>query len=185
MLPGARIAMICELCKKNAATVRYTEVVNKKVVKMNLCEECAKKKGVSIQAPFTIADLLSGLAEMGARTEEDAGKACPACGLAYGDFKKTGRLGCDACYSAFEKGLRGLLETIHKSTAHAGKIPSRDRGRVDDLRLMQGLEAGLRAAVEKEDFERAAELRDRIQEMKRRSRAKTRNARNARGADGS
>ncbi len=174
--------MNCEICKKSPATVRYTEVVNKKVMKMNLCEECAKKKGVSVQAPFTIADLLSGLADAGAQADEDAGKSCPACGLTYGDFRKTGRLGCDACYGAFEKGLRGLFETIHKSAGHPGKVPSRARGKVDALRLLQELEAGLCAAVAREDFEKAAELRDRIQELKKNGRTKKRVAGKAKNA---
>lgn len=174
--------MICEICKKNPATVRYTEVANKKVVKMNLCEECAKKKGVSMQAPFTIADLLSGLAGAGTKSEEDSRKSCPSCGLAYGDFKKAGRLGCDACYAAFEKGLRGLLETIHKGTTHVGKVPSRARGDVDRMRLLKELEAGLCEAVEKENFEEAARLRDRIQELKKESRAKDRAAKRARNS---
>ena len=119
------------MCKKNEATVRYTEVVNKKIIKMNLCEECAKKKGVTIQAPFTIADLLSGLADFGLRAEEDLKKTCPGCGLSYIDFRKTGRLGCDSCYRAFEKSLRGLLETIHRSTTHVGKVPSLSCAEVD------------------------------------------------------
>lgn len=174
--------MKCEICRKNPATVRYTEVVNKKVMKMNLCEDCAKKKGVSIQAPFTIADLLSGLADAGMKAENDAGKACPACGLTYGDFKKTGRLGCDACYTAFEKGLRGLFETIHKSTNHTGKVPSRAKGKVDDLRLLEELESGLREAVAREDFEKAAKLRDRIQELKKNGRGKKRVASKAKNA---
>jgi protein arginine kinase activator len=171
--------MKCEMCKKNSATVRYTEVVNKKVMKMNLCEECAKKKGVSVQAPFTIADLLSGLAEVGAKAEDDAAKACPSCGLTYGDFKKTGRLGCDGCYTAFEKSLRGLFETIHKSTGHTGRIPSHAKGEVDELRLLRELESGLCAAVGREEFEKAAELRDRIQELKKGVRARERAAKKA------
>ncbi len=174
--------MICELCKKNTATVRYTEVVDKKVMKMNLCEECAKKKGVSVQAPFTIADLLSGLAEAGSRTEENAGATCPSCGLTYGDFRKTGRLGCDGCYTAFKKGLRSLLESIHKSTAHHGKVPARARGAVDEARLLSELEESLAAAVQHEEFEKAAGLRDRIREMKREARMKGRAAKKTREA---
>jgi len=159
--------MNCEMCKKNEATVRYTEVVNKKIVKMNLCEECAKKKGVTIQAPFTIADLLSGLADLGLRAEEDLKKVCPGCGLSYIDFRKTGRLGCDSCYKAFEKSLQGLLETIHRSTTHVGKVPSRARVEVDELSMLKDLEAKLCAAVEKEEFEKAASIRDKLQALKK------------------
>lgn len=174
--------MICQLCNKNTATVRYTEVVNKKILKMNLCEECARKKGVGVQAPFTIADLLSGLAEAGSKAEEDDGRCCPSCGLTYGDFRKTGRLGCDGCYVAFNKGLRGLLESIHKSTEHHGKVPSRARGQVDEARMLKELDEGLCAAVKNEEFEKAAGIRDRIQELKRESRARERASKKARDA---
>jgi protein arginine kinase activator len=159
--------MNCEMCKKNEATVRYTEVVNKKIIKMNLCEECAKKKGVTIQSPFTIADLLSGLADLGLRAEEDLKKVCPGCGLSYIDFRKTGRLGCDGCYKAFEKSLQGLLETIHRSTTHVGKVPSRARMEINELTMLKDLEAKLCAAVEKEEFEKAASIRDKLQALKK------------------
>lgn len=159
--------MNCEMCKKNEATVRYTEVVNKKIIKMNLCEECAKKKGVTIQTPFTIADLLSGLTDLGLRAEEDLKKTCPCCGLSYIDFRKTGRLGCDGCYRAFEKSLQGLLETIHRSTTHVGKVPSRARAEVDESSLLKTLETQLCAAVEKEEFEKAATIRDKLQALKK------------------
>ena len=86
--------MICEICKKKEATVQYTEVVDNKIIKMNLCEECAKKKGVTIKAPFTISDLLAGLADLSLRAEEDVKSTCPGCGLSYIDFRKTGRLCC-------------------------------------------------------------------------------------------
>jgi len=166
--------MKCEMCKKIEATVRYTEVVNKKVVKMNLCEECAKKKGISMQAPFTIADLLSGLSDFGAHAEEDVKKACSGCGLSYLDFRKTGRLGCDRCYEAFEKSLRGLIETIHRSSTHVGKVPSHAQREVGQIQAMKDLEAKLCAAVEREEFEKAASIRDKIQSLKRESRGNAR-----------
>jgi len=175
--------MTCEMCKKNEATVRYTEVVNKKVVKMNLCEECAKKKGVTIQAPFSIADLLSGLADLGLRAEEDAKKACPGCGLSYIDFRKGGRLGCDRCYQVFEKSLQALLETIHKSTTHVGKVPVRMREEIGRAERLKDLETRLCAAVGKEEFEEAAALRDKIQELKKEMRSRGRVVRKERAKE--
>lgn len=175
--------MTCEMCKKNKATIRYTEVVNKKVIKMNLCEECAKKKGVSIHPPFTIADLLSGLTDLGIHAQEDAKKSCQGCGLTYLDFRKTGRLGCDRCYAAFEKSLGGLLETIHRSTAHVGKVPSRVMKEVDELRALTELQAQLSEAVEREEFEKAAGIRDKIQALKKGARAKKGNSRKERARE--
>ncbi len=159
--------MLCEMCKKVKATVRYTEVVNNKIIKMNLCEECAKKKGVTIQAPFTIADLLAGLADLGLRGAEDVKKVCPGCDLSYMEFRKVGRLGCARCYTAFEKNLRGLLETIHKSSRHVGKVPSVAREEVDALAMIGDLEERLSSAIGKEEFEKAAVIRDKIQSLKK------------------
>ncbi|MEJ2745584.1 MAG: UvrB/UvrC motif-containing protein [bacterium] len=94
-------------------------------------------------------------------------KTCPGCGLSYIDFRKTGRLGCDNCYNAFEKSLQGLLETIHRSTTHVGKVPSRERAEVEGLTMLKSLEAQLCAAVEKEEFEKAATIRDKLQALKK------------------
>lgn len=159
--------MKCEICSDNEATVRYTEVVDNQIVKMNLCEVCAEKKGVTIQTPFSIADLLAGLTDLGLRQEENIDTDCPGCGLSYRDFRKTGRLGCDRCYDAFEKGLNALIEAVHKSTRHAGKIPVRGGSGLGEMNAIRELEDRLRSAVTKEEFEKAAQLRDRIQEMRK------------------
>jgi protein arginine kinase activator len=159
--------MLCEKCKKNKATVRYTEVVDNKVIKMNLCEECAKKKGVTVQAPFTISNLLAGLAELGLRPEVDVRKKCPGCGLSYDGFQRTGRLGCARCYEVFEGNLRPLLETIHRSAMHVGKTPVKARAQKKDVEKLEDLENRLRNAVAQEEYEEAARLRDEIQALKK------------------
>jgi protein arginine kinase activator len=90
--------MQCDVCQKNEATVYLTQIVEGKMQKVNLCESCAKEKGVSDPTGFAMADLLLGL---GATQQiEHAGQPaqkCPVCGFTQVDFKKTGRLGCSAC----------------------------------------------------------------------------------------
>jgi len=112
--------MLCDICHKNEATVHYTEIVHNQMIKMDLCEECAKVKGVGVQSPFSISDLLSGLAEMdtGTRFEDPV---CKGCGLSFTGFRKSGRLGCPECYETFKVPLESLIKTIHKSSKHAGK----------------------------------------------------------------
>jgi protein arginine kinase activator len=86
---------------------------------------------------------------------------CPRCGLDYGEFAKTGKFGCAACYDTFRPSVRELLRRIHGSEIHRGSRPlvKSSAQPVDDLQTLREL---LREAVEKEEYERAAVLRDRI-----------------------
>ncbi len=90
---------------------------------------------------------------------------CPRCSFSQADFKKTGRLGCPDCYKTFAEGLAGLLKSMHKGTRHVGKAPEalkQTRERADRLKAFQ---KKLNKAVESEDFELAAQLRDQIKAM--------------------
>jgi len=87
---------------------------------------------------------------------------CPRCGLVYSEFKESGRLGCSECYTTFRSQLRPLLRRIHGSTKHVGKAPARDSERVALRREIQRLHEDLQRAIEREEFETAASLRDRI-----------------------
>ena len=90
-----------QFCKKNEATVHLTQIVEDKMQKVDLCEECAKEKGVNDPTGFSLADLLLGLGAS-QEMEQAAGGAelkCPRCGFTQADFKKAGRLGCSECYT--------------------------------------------------------------------------------------
>ena len=117
--------MRCDVCQKNDATVYLTQIVEGKMQKVNLCEHCAKEKGVSDPTGFAMADLLLGL---GATQQIEHGgqpaQKCPVCGFTQIDFKKTGRLGCSACYDTFADGLANLLKGMHKGLKHTGKMPA-------------------------------------------------------------
>jgi len=86
--------MTCDICGKREATVHLTEIVNDKMTKLHLCEECAKEKGAEMEEHFGLSDLLVGLADLGAGLEPESGAKikCPVCGFTYSDFKKVGRL---------------------------------------------------------------------------------------------
>src|SRR5580704_7902546 len=118
--------MQCSICKEKPATVHLTQIVGDKMQKLDLCEDCAKAKGVNDPAGFALAaDLvLSGLGAQ--EIEQSAGGVelrCPRCGFTQADFKKSGRLGCPECYKTFSEGLGNLLKTMHKGTRHTGKAP--------------------------------------------------------------
>ena len=156
--------MNCDVCKQNQATVFLTQIVDGKMQKVNLCESCSKEKGVTDPTGFALADLLLGL---GAAQEMERGgsvQKCPACGFSQADFKKTGRLGCGACYETFGEGLASLLKGMHKGTAHVGKIPARAVRSIERESQMKTLQRDLRKAVAEEDYESAAQIRDRIKQ---------------------
>jgi len=158
--------MLCCVCKEKPASVHLTEIKGDKVQKVDLCEACAKNKGVN-DSSFALADLLLGL---GASQEIDqsAGGAelkCASCGFTQADFKKSGRLGCPECYKTFVEGLEGLLKSMHKATRHAGKVPEGLRRTRETADRMKTLQKKLNKAIEEENFEQAAALRDEIKKM--------------------
>ena len=156
--------MLCIICKQNQAKVHLTQIVGDKMQKVDLCEECAKSKGVNDPAGFSLADLLLGLGasqELAGPYGGDETK-CPSCGFTQADFKKAGRLGCSECYNTFAEGLEGLLKTMHKGVRHVGKVPQALRQGRDLTEQLRQLQKRLDKAVAGEDFEQAASLRDEI-----------------------
>jgi protein arginine kinase activator len=158
--------MLCDICKKNVATVHLTQMDQGKTKKVDLCESCSKEKGVDDPTSFSLADLLLGL---GASQEIASGEPrCPVCGFTQADFKKAGRLGCAECYTSFAEGLEGLLKSMHKGTKHIGKVPHLMKESQDLSDRLKGLQKKLDKAVSDEDFESAVQLRDEINQIKSR-----------------
>ena len=155
--------MLCCVCKEKPATVHLTEIKGDKVQKVDLCEACAKSKGVN-DSSFALADLLLGLGAS-QEIEQSAGGPdvkCPQCGFTQADFKKSGRLGCPECYKTFVEGLEGLLKTMHKGTRHSGKVPEALRQSRESAERMKTLQKRLAKAIDAENFEEAAALRDEL-----------------------
>ena len=162
--------MLCCVCKEKTATVHLTQITGDKMQKVDLCEDCAKQKGVNDQTGFSLADLLLGLGAS-QELEQSAGGTdtkCPQCGFTHADFKKSGRLGCAECYKTFAEGLSSLLKSMHKGTRHVGKVPEDLRTKRDLTEQMNSLQKKLAKAIESEDFEQAAQLRDEIKQLNNR-----------------
>ncbi len=177
--------MLCDDCRKNEATVFLKAVMNNKLVEMHLCGSCAGKKGLELGAGagmFSLSGLFENLNELTKEflPVERKSLRCSACGFRYSDFKETGRLGCPHCYVSFESQLVQLLSRIHGSTKHTGKkylrgagsaraagsssrqgVAHAERGRVSAAEI-ESVKIQLKKAVEREDYEMAARLRDRI-----------------------
>ena len=161
--------MQCSVCKEKPATVFLTHIENDKMHKVNLCEDCAKKKGVDNPTTFSLADadLLLGLgaAQEVAQTAGGVDLKCPRCGFSQADFKKSGRLGCPECYRTFAEGLAGLLKTMHKGTRHTGKAPEALRATRENADRMKSLQTKLAKAIKDENYEQAALVRDEIKQL--------------------
>jgi protein arginine kinase activator len=169
--------MLCELCKQAQATVHLTEIVNEQMSELHLCETCANRKGAQVESHFGLADLLSGLAEFSKtqESEELGGQACPTCGMSYDDFRKVGRLGCAACYTTFKRSLGTLLKRIHGSPLHMGKSPVRVAAPARSSKAeFLDLKRRLERAIDSEEFEQAAKLRDQIRRLEQQAQAKPR-----------
>lgn len=160
--------MQCDICNKKKATVHLTEIVDEQMLEMHLCEECAREKSAQMEQQFGLSDLLAGLADFGKQVKdiEKVKLVCPQCGLSYEDFKKFGRLGCSECYPAFQEQLTGLLKRIHGSNRHLGKtpgkLPPKEEKKAESLR---DLRQAMQEAIEMENFEKAAEFRDKIRAL--------------------
>lgn len=154
----------CDFCTK-PATVHLTQIINNKVHKVDLCEECAQAKGVTDPNGFSLADLLI---KASLNPEETAGPGlrCAKCGCTQQDFKKNGRFGCPQCYETFAGLLTPMLAGMHKGTTHTGKVPQRAQAHKDLAECLSRLQADLDQAIQAERYEDAARCRDEIIQAK-------------------
>ncbi|MDH3215792.1 MAG: UvrB/UvrC motif-containing protein [Candidatus Krumholzibacteria bacterium] len=164
--------VMCKQCGIRPSKIHYTEIVNNQMVTTDLCLECAEAKGIDVHTTgsYSLGDLVAGLIDTSAQTQsEKMGKVqCPKCGFDYSNFKKSGRLGCSECYTAFETQLLPLLRQLHGSTRHQGKSP-RQLGPIAIIRKeIMDLKDTLTRAIEEENYEEAARIRDRIKTLETR-----------------
>lgn len=149
----------------NPAVVQLTQVVDNQSSTHYLCRDCAREKGIGAEPPSSIdvTDFLAQLGGSGSSRSGGAEEPCSFCTMTFDDFRESGRLGCPHCYTTFERRVRRLLSRIHSASQHAGKVylpPDPSAAEVD--RRISGLRRSLQHAIDAEDFERAAVLRDLI-----------------------
>lgn len=154
--------MKCQLCT-NPATVHFTKIINKKSTELHLCASCAAKQQIPSLGELSLSAILQSLIgqHVGPLSEELSRLTCPTCGVKYMEFRRDGRLGCPGDYAVFRAGLEPILQRVHRSMRHAGKVPRRHRPSMRESALLE-LRQKLRRAVSAEAFEEAARLRDLI-----------------------
>jgi protein arginine kinase activator len=163
--------MVCDNCGSTDAVVHLTQIVNNQMSTHRLCEKCAAEKGLETAPEPAALPLTDLLAQIGKEPTPDGSDAaiaqqCSFCGLTFKDFRETGRLGCPHCYETYMPHLQRLLRRVHGGTQHVGKVylpPDPSSSELE--RRLEALRRKLNRAVESEDFERAAELRDEIRSL--------------------
>lgn len=162
--------MLCDKCKDNVANFHFTKIINGEVDERHLCESCAKKEENSFSFDNSInfnkffSGLFDNLGEEVAKTKTDV--ECSNCGLSFNEFKRVGKFGCSQCYDDFKEGIQSMLKGIHGHEKHRGKIPSKANTNISITREIDGLKKKLEEAVKREEFEKAAIIRDEIRSVK-------------------
>jgi len=176
--------MLCDRCQKRDAKILYTEIINGTKKEQHLCEECAtdytsfQMEKPILNSELTLGDLLSTLLDSYYTTDQtkETGESkpdiiCEKCGTSYEEFLQKGRFGCANCYQSFNSQLGKTLKGIQGSEIHTGKRPKGYTTKMDqilkDFTEAEKLALKLQEAIEKEEFEEAARLRDIIKQMKR------------------
>lgn len=161
--------MLCEKCKKNPATVHMQQFVHGVKKEMHLCQECSFKMEMPISLENIFQGFLDQMKHMGHPYDKVQYKpqnlTCTRCGMVFNEFKTNGKLGCDSCYQAFHKPVEALIKNVQGSTRHGGKFPQRSGVILLQKRQVEELRVGLKAAIELENFEEAARIRDEIKEL--------------------
>ncbi len=162
--------MKCQYCEKPATfhITELTEPTGPQV--MHLCEEHARTflQKDSSSPTATIAGALAKQLQLGQTKQELAEldqKECPVCGISFFEFRNSGRLGCPYDYTHFEADLKPLLINIHDATQHKGKHPQRAAATADSQAKLIQMRREMEEAVEREDYERASEIRDELRKI--------------------
>jgi protein arginine kinase activator len=166
--------LYCDVCKDKPATVHLTQMINGEKIDMHLCTECAAKKGFllfDVNNKFSMPNFLGSflgsnfnLQDVHALNKENK---CPNCGMSFSDIRQTGKLGCSECYKAFDRELEPTLRRIHGNSKHIGKIPIRGGQKVHLKKEIEELKLSLQQAINSENYEKAAEIRDQIKAMEK------------------
>lgn len=155
--------MLCQNCGEREARISITQIINNQKTEIHLCHQCAQQSGHS-DSVFALHKMLAGLVDW----SSDAisrGKTCPKCGLTEVELRKTGKFGCEQCYTAWAPMIKTILSRVQGRTVHTGKVPHSAGQQVRVQREMETLKRQLEAAVQEERFEDAARFRDRIRQL--------------------
>lgn len=169
--------MLCEKCQQRNASVLITKIINGHKTETRLCEVCAQQENaftIHLEPKMMLHNIFADLfnsPSMGVHKPKSAQaqpEKCSVCGFINGNFTNTGKLGCDRCYDAFAVNMEPLLRKIHGATMHTGKLPKRTGSRLSVKKQIEDYRSELNTAIQREEYEKAAKLRDKIRELETR-----------------
>ena len=159
--------MKCQKCEKSA-TFHITDLTGDEPQSIHLCPHCAKgflQQDEAPEPPAKISGIISKQLKIGQTAQDLAEldeRQCPVCGISFYEFRQTGRLGCPHDYEFFAEELQPLLNNVHNSTEHTGKRPLRGPDDTREQNKLITLRREMKDAVDREEYELASEIRDRI-----------------------
>ena len=160
--------MLCDQCHERDAVLNLTQIVENAVTQLHLCEKCAAERGIetTVSMPkHPLGEFLQAVQQQALELPGDAAR-CAHCGTSLRDFRASGRLGCARCYGAFDQSLRDLLRRVHGSAKHVGRQYEVPNPQLLERDATLGeLRTKLQQAIETEEFETAASLRDQIRTL--------------------
>lgn len=162
--------MLCQNCKKNEATTHIKRVINGETTQAHLCADCAKSLGYDsmfsdFDFGFNFSNMLSSFFNDSALSAIGAHNLrCEKCGSSFNDIVRSGKIGCADCYETFYDKLLPSIQRIHGRSTHEGKVPN-GSAEIVKLNEIDELKQKLNKAVEEQNYEKAAELRDKIKEL--------------------
>lgn len=154
--------MLCQRCKKRIATVNHTEIINGERCTLNLCNECMAEAYGQFEEDMTEA-ILNGL--FGEPVREQ--KICPACGMRFSDYERSGLLGCPSCYDMFNEELMPYIARIQGNTRHVGKEGGVYTSEHDYRRRLSILQSNLENALRNGDYAEAGRINERMNALKK------------------
>lgn len=158
--------MLCQNCKKQSATVHLTDLVQGEKRERHLCEQCAAQEGVAVKQHVSINDVLNSFLVAQSSVQEQIKTKCPHCGLSFAEFRSQGLLGCPHDYDVFGDALAQVIQRAQGgANHHTGKGPGESRKLDPAKQERHRLQRELRDAVQREDYESAARIRDQLQEL--------------------
>lgn len=158
---------MCDKCKKNPATVQVTQTVNGHKTQLMLCADCAREEGMFVNPFMPFAQMMAGMMGESVRPQRGSsgGLTCSQCGYDFSRFKETGLLGCPQCYHDFREYLNPMIRRIQGGLNHLGQRPGKNPENPEDSRLSE-LQRQLAQAIDQEEYEKAAGIRDEIRALK-------------------
>ena len=166
--------MKCQKCKTKDATTQLKRIVNGKYTEFTLCADCAHEMGFGNVFDTAMPDMFGGLLKSifgSALPARSQATRCPVCSSTYGDIRNTGKVGCANCYEIFLSEILPSIKGIHGNTQHCGKVPAHYGNPQEQVSVskepcetIESLKEELKKAIDEQNFELAAQLRDKIKE---------------------